>query len=254
MGNPITLRRAHIKEELAGRRLRAVSVDGRLAAHDHRDEIICLGYNEMFPAVLALGDAVDKQVVVVEYDPVKIATVNRHYSEEQRNEEAAQKKRGGKVDTAELKSQSSEKEDTKMVTTSSSALPLRGVVCEYADIHDPESWEELEIDQAFMVVCTMTGAHHAEKAIAKWLRKHDSDTIYIGCTSNNAEALQLYDAGAHFVMQTDALAMRSTKEIFIETVANIGNCSQLVAAGAAHARRLKNLKSNDKLRFLYETG
>merc|ERR1711871_519368 len=105
-----------------------------------------------------------------------------------------------------------------------------------------------------MLVCTMKGARHAEKAIMKWLQKHKSDTIFIAYTQNNVEAIQLYQAGAHFVMQTDALAMRSTREIFIETVANIGNCSQLVAAGAAHARRLKNLKSNDKLRFLYETG
>ena len=88
----------------------------------------------------------------------------------------------------------------------------------------------------------------------KWLQKHESHTIFIACTHNNIEAIQLYEAGAHFVMQTDALAMRSTKEIFIETVANVGDCSQLVTAGQAHKRRLKKLQVEDQLRFLYETG
>ena len=83
---------------------------------------------------------------------------------------------------------------------------------------------------------------------------HNSETIFIGCTGNNKEALELYDAGAHFVMQTDALAMRSSKQIFLETVASVGDCTQLVIAGSAHARRLKRLQNEDKLRFLYETG
>lgn len=40
---------------------------------------------------------------------------------------------------------------------------IKGVKCEYADIHDPECWEELEMDKAFMVISTMKGARHAEK-------------------------------------------------------------------------------------------
>lgn len=131
---------------------------------------------------------------------------------------------------------------------------LRGVACDYADIHDPESWEELEMDQAFMVVCTMKGAHHAEKAILNWLRKHGSDTIFVGVTSNNADALHLYEHGAHYVLQTDALAMRSASSLFIDTIARVGDGSQLMAAGMAHATRLRALKRNAKRKFLYETG
>jgi len=100
----------------------------------------------------------------------------------------------------------------------------------------------------------MKGARHAEKAIMKWLQKHKSDTIFIAYTQNNVEAIQLYKAGAQFVMQTDALAMRSTKEIFLETVANIGDCSQLVAAGQLHKRRLMKMQQEDDLKFQYETG
>ena len=214
----------------------------RMEVHDHRDQIICLGYNEMFPAVLALADAIRKEVIVVEYDPQKINAVKAQYNSSRRNETSE-----GKKGATSLKVQNVQyhKNDDG---------PLKGVECVYADIHDPESWEELEMDEAFMIVCTMKGARHAEKAICKWLRSHKSEAIFIACTTNNVEAMKLYSAGAHFVMQTDALAMRSTREIFMETVVNVGDCSQLVTAGAAHSRRLKKLQSDDPLKFLYETG
>ena len=103
-----------------------------------------------------------------------------------------------------------------------------------------------------MIVCTTSGAAHAEKAIVKWLRKHESDTIFVACTSNNEEALQLYKDGAHFVMQTEALAVRSAKTFFLDSVANVGDCSHLVIAGKAHSQRLTNLKKDEGLRFRYE--
>ena len=131
---------------------------------------------------------------------------------------------------------------------------IKGVKCEYADIHDPECWEELEMDSAYMIISTMKGARHAEKAILKWLQKHNSKTIFVACSQNNNDAIKMYKAGAHFVMQTDALAMRSTREIFLETVANFGDCSQLVAAGSAHKKRLLKLQADNSLRFQYETG
>ncbi len=268
--NPIALRRAHIKEELTIRRRKSAadeqsaafaaggadiesaqlrdrrdSVVERMEVHDHRDQIICLGYNEMFPAVLSLADATKKEVVVVEYDPQKINAVKAQYSAEKRNQMSEEKN-----------STTTSKNLTRGASSNinSNSGRLKGVHCVYADIHDPESWDELEMDEAFMVICTMKGARHAEKAICKWLKQHKSETIFIACTTNNVEALKLYACGAHFVMQTDALAMRSTREIFMETVVNVGDCSELVIAGAAHASRLKKLQSGDSLKFMYETG
>jgi hypothetical protein len=262
--NPIAIRRAHIREALSKKRKRSrergSSIKDRLATHDSRDQIICLGYNEMFPAVLALGDATDKEVVVLEYDPSKINAVKKHYNRAQRQADAEASKPTRKPVSPKGKGSSPKRgrfsPKAKPETNHHVPLPsqLRGVHCEYADVHDPESWEHLEMDGAFMVVSCMVGAHHAEKAIAEWLKRHNSETIFIGCTGNNKEALELYDAGAHFVMQTDALAMRSSKQIFLKTVASVGDCSQLVIAGSAHARRLKRLREEDKLRFLYETG
>ena len=191
--------------------------------------------------------------MVVEYDPSKINAVKKMYNEKQRMQDHEDKKTGkGPVKNKLASSEEKDKESTS--PAHETERTKRGVHCEYADIHDPECWEELEMDQAFMIVCTIKGARHAEKAIMKWLKKHNSDTIFIAYTHNNVEAVQLYEAGAHFVMQTDALAMRKCKDIFIETVANVGDCSQLVISGQAHKRRLKKLEQEDQLRFLYETG
>ena len=288
--NPIALRRAHILEELSIRRKqqlkasqasvnvlrrssgdienasnssststskdadsnngRTMSVEHRRAGHDHRDQIICLGYNEMFPAVLALADGTDKQVVLVEYDPVKIRAVTSRYNSERRNKDATQKKSTTKLTAhvrAESTSSGNKSNDTKV------SQQLRGVSSVYADIHDPECWEELEMAEAFMIICTMKGARHAEKALVKWLKKHGSESIFIGFSDSNLEAIHLYDAGAHYVLQTDALAMLSTKQIFMETVVNYGSCSQLVSSGKAHANRLNKLQQEDEMKFRYET-
>ena len=265
----------------------------------------------MFPAILALADAIGKEVVVVEYDPMKLNTIKKLYNEEKRRSDFREKKNKGKnprmATVRESKSTDSNhieqdlelgpaqptgpqrvrsgeyiqgitaKQQTRarprrlrMMSAPAGSIggkgfwdsggddsgeeKIKGVKCEYADIHDPECWEELEMDRAFMLVCTIKGARHAEKAMLKWLRKQGSDAIFVACTQNNVEAIRMYRAGAHFVMQTDALAMRSTRDIFLETVANIGDCSQLVAAGLAHKKRLLKLQADNILKFQYETG
>eukprot|EP00581_Thalassiosira_minuscula_P014508 CAMPEP_0183711958 /NCGR_PEP_ID=MMETSP0737-20130205/7271_1 /TAXON_ID=385413 /ORGANISM="Thalassiosira miniscula, Strain CCMP1093" /LENGTH=1045 /DNA_ID=CAMNT_0025940531 /DNA_START=202 /DNA_END=3342 /DNA_ORIENTATION=+ len=317
--NPIALRLAHIREELHSRHRAEGSApqprgfESRTASHSHRNEIICIGYNEMFPAVLALADAIGKEVVVVEYDPMKLKTIETLYSEEQRRKDFRDKKKKKKGKNNQLAVSKFEKPPMETVqeayTTDdissassgdldqgvasrrrrtrirSMSMPLqqiggggkpqefwapnlsedsnsddggegdiKGVKCEYADIHDPECWEELQMDEAFMVVCTIKGARHAEKAILQWLKQHGSDAIFVACSQNNIDAMRMYKAGAHFVMQTDALAMRSTREIFLETVASFGDCSQLVAAGQSHKIRLAKLRTEDSLKFQYETG
>ena len=415
--NPIALRLAHIREEMHNRRSKKNNEEGatsqlqlpmtgfesRMASNSHRNEIICIGYNEMFPAVLALADAIGKEVVVVEYDPMKLNAIKKLYSEEKRRSDFREnnnnKKKGGgggkSLTMMDTVSESRCTDDTdsgvgldielgytqqtrprrvqsggnllalgvmqgppspqrfklgssipsslrrrvssggnlsalgvvqeppspqgvKISGVIQSSLPqrvssgenlqqlgaksqspriprrkrmmssttgsvgqkgfwgmshsnssdndsndgdsvsgeekIKGVKCEYADIHDPECWEELEMDQAFKIISTMKGARHAEKAMLEWLRRHNSETIFVACSQNNADAMRMYKAGAHFVMQTDALAMRSTRDIFLETVANFGDCSQLVAVGLAHKKRLLKLQADNSLKFQYETG
>ena len=106
MLNSIAMRLAHIREELHSRRSNSnvqgvksqipppmTGFESRMASSSHRNEIICIGYNEMFPAVLALADALGKELVVVEYDPMKLNTIEKLYSEEQRRSDFREKKK-----------------------------------------------------------------------------------------------------------------------------------------------------------------
>lgn len=302
--NPIALRLAHIRHELTNRQKEAGITQPRpgfesgASAHSHKNEIVCIGYNEMFPAVLALADATGKVVVVVEYDPLKLKTVQKLYGQEARQKawkekcttgerkdlsKALASKTGSTMETVEEPSATADaavpvgdvEEGAAPPRVRSLSIPekaasffgtaktasnitddcdIRGVKTEYADIHDPECWEETGMDEAFLVVCTDQGARDAEKALIRWLAKHASDAIFVSCTQTNADALRMYKAGAHYVVQRDGLAMRAAREILVGTVASVGDCSQLVAAGQSHRRNLAKLRAEDGLKFQYETG
>lgn len=298
--NPIALRLAHIRHELTHRQKEAGITQPRpgfesgTSAHSHKNEIVCIGYNEMFPAVLALADAIGKVVVVVEYDPLKLKTVQKLYGQEARQKawkekcttdrkdlkKALASKTASAMETVEEPSATADaavpvgdvEEGSRVRTTSipekaasffgtaktasniTDDCDIRGVKTEYADIHDPECWEETGMDEAFLVVCTDQGARDAEKALIRWLAKHASDAIFVSCTQSNADALRMYKAGAHYVVQRDGLAMRAAREILVGTVASVGDCSQLVAAGQSHRRNLAKLRAEDGLKFQYETG
>lgn len=290
--NPIALRLAHIRHELINRHKAAGTTpvkpgfESRASAHSHKNEIVCIGYNEMFPAVLALADALGKVVVVVEYDPLKLKTIQKLYSQDARQKAwkekctAADKQKdltkalAAKPTTVPESSATDDAEEVAppVRTTSvpekaksffgheataakiTSEDDILGVKTEYADLHDPECWEEIGMDEAFLVVCADQGARDAEKALIRWLAKHASDAIFVSCTQSNADALRMYKAGAHYVVQRDGLAMRAAREILVGTVASVGDCSQLVAAGQSHRRNLAKLRAEDGLKFQYETG
>ncbi|EJK65287.1 hypothetical protein THAOC_13867, partial [Thalassiosira oceanica] len=308
--NPIALRLAHIRHELTHRQKMAgitppkPGFESRASAHSHKNEIVCIGYNEMFPAVLALADAIGKVVVVVEYDPLKLKTIQKLYGQEARQKAWREKCTTGLkdfskslaasnalpakpiIETVEEPSATDDADAKKAISferpppgrpsrratldvpekaasffgtakTASNITDdsdIRGVKTEYADIHDPECWEETGMDEAFLVVCTDQGARDAEKALIRWLAKHASDAIFVSCTQSNADALRMYKAGAHYVVQRDGLAMRAAREILVGTVASVGDCSQLVAAGQSHRRNLAKLRAEDGLKFQYETG
>ena len=138
--NPIALRLAHIREEQHDRRkIKGSSVEtleGEGCAC-HRNEIICIGKRTAL-AVLALADAIHKNVVVVEYDPMKINTVKQLYNQEKR--QRSQEQKSGKNPPVV--------ENLMPRRSPPPAAATWGVTCEYG-YYDPECWEELEMDQAF---------------------------------------------------------------------------------------------------------
>ena len=84
----------------------------------------------------------------------------------------------------------------------------------YSNMADPDVWEDLSFDKAKVVISCMDGGQEAELAIARWLKKESPDVPFIAATSSHEETLELYGAGARYVIQTEYLAAKSFRDIF----------------------------------------
>ncbi|MDP7630056.1 MAG: cation:proton antiporter [SAR324 cluster bacterium] len=87
----------------------------------------------------------------------------------------------------------------------------------YSDMQDPDVWGDMGFDKAKVVVSCMDGGQEAEVAIARWLNK-EGKVPFIAATSSHEETLELYEAGARYVIQTDFLAAKSFRSLFEQEV------------------------------------
>jgi Kef-type K+ transport system membrane component KefB/Trk K+ transport system NAD-binding subunit len=84
----------------------------------------------------------------------------------------------------------------------------------YSNMADPDVWEDLAFNKAKIVISCMDGGQEAEMAISRWLKKESPEVPFIAATSSHEETLELYEAGARYVIQTEYLAAKSFREIF----------------------------------------
>ena len=87
----------------------------------------------------------------------------------------------------------------------------------YSDMQDPDVWGDMGFDKAKVVVSCMDAGQEAEVAIARWLNK-EGKVPFIAATSSHEETLELYEAGARYVIQTDFLAAKSFRSLFEQEV------------------------------------
>ncbi len=87
----------------------------------------------------------------------------------------------------------------------------------YSDMQDPDVWEGMGFDKAKVVISCMDAGQEAEVAIARWLNK-EGKVPFIAATSSHEETLELYEAGARYVIQTDFLAAKSFRGLFEQEV------------------------------------
>ena len=80
-------------------------------------------------------------------------------------------------------------------------------------MQDPDVWEHMEFHKAKVVISCMDAGQEAELAMARWLKKHAPEVPFLAATSSHEESLELYDAGARYVIQTEFLAARGFREI-----------------------------------------
>ena len=89
----------------------------------------------------------------------------------------------------------------------------------YANMQDPDVWENLAFDKAKVVISCMDAGQEAEMGMARWLKKNAPDVPFLAATSSHQETLELYDAGTRYVIQTEFLAARSFHEMLSSEMA-----------------------------------
>ena len=111
----------------------------------------------------------------------------------------------------------------------------------YSNMADPDVWEDLAFNKAKIVISCMDGGQEAEMAISRWLKKEAPDVPFIAATSSHEETLELYEAGARYVIQTEYLAATSFRELFeIEITKPLKEAFREV--GASHLTETKKLQ------------
>ena len=84
----------------------------------------------------------------------------------------------------------------------------------YSNMADPDVWEDLAFNKAKVVISCIDGGQEAELAISRWLKKEAPEVPFLAATSSHEETLELYGAGARYVIQTEYLAAKAFRNLF----------------------------------------
>ena len=107
--------------------------------------------------------------------------------------------------------------------------------CIYADIYDPDIWEELKFSEAESIISCMVGGHDAELGLLRWQDETTSAVPFIATTDSHRDAADLYAHGAKYVIQTEQLASERFEGLLNET----GSAPDLLEKkGKEHYRKL----------------
>ena len=110
----------------------------------------------------------------------------------------------------------------------------------YADMDDPDVWNEFNFDKAKIVISCLVRGQEAEIGIARWLKEQNADVPFIATTDSHEETLELYESGVRYVIQTEYLAAESFRKLFAQEVDKGGEAFK--AVGVAHYEKTKQLQ------------
>jgi hypothetical protein len=116
----------------------------------------------------------------------------------------------------------------------------------YADMYDPDTWEEAGVRNAAMVISCHIGDQEAELGLLRWMGQHKIATPFVAATDSSAEALELYEGGATLVIQADEIVGHHLKDLFGTT-----ENWDFTGAGQAHQKRLAKLRDDRPEHFQF---
>ena len=102
----------------------------------------------------------------------------------------------------------------------------KNLICMYADIFDPDTWEEANFSKADAIISCMIQGQEAELAVLNWMKDKKLNIPFIAATDSRYEALELYNNGATFVIQTEELAAEHIGLLLKEHGTSIGALSE----------------------------
>jgi len=118
--------------------------------------------------------------------------------------------------------------------------------CIYADIYDPDTWDELQFAKAAAIISCMVGGQEAEVSILRWRKEMGLRMPFIATTDSHLEALELYKYGATYVIQTEELAAESFQQLLRGEHGL--SMDQLADKGEGHHRKLTRIMGEEPAR------
>ena len=111
----------------------------------------------------------------------------------------------------------------------------------YADMEDPDVWEQFAFDKAKLVISCLDEGQEAEIGISQFLKQRSPDVPFLAATSSHEEALELYEMGVRYVIQTDYLASKKFREVFGEEIDKSGS-EAFKEKGEEHWKATREIK------------
>lgn len=116
------------------------------------------------------------------------------------------------------------------------------IVAQYADMADPDVWHDFAFEKAKMVISCMIGGQDAEIQIARYIKEKNPNVPFLAATDSHEEALELYENGIRYVIQTEYLAAVSFRKLLREELKKEGEA--FVNLGQEHHEEVKKIKEN----------
>ena len=118
--------------------------------------------------------------------------------------------------------------------------------CMYADIFDPDTWDDAGFRDAEAIISCLIAGQEAELGILRWMKDSGLEITFIAATDSYREALELYDAGATYVIQTEELAAERFGELLVEHGKSL---KSLTTKGKKHRESLRSRSTDTIFKF-----
>lgn len=115
------------------------------------------------------------------------------------------------------------------------------IIAKYADMQDPDVWEHFAFEKARIVISCLDEGQEAEIAISHYLHEKSNHVPFLAATSSHEEALEMYENGVRYAIQTEYLASKSFREIFAREMDKDPK-DAFREVGKEHLEQIKNIQ------------